>query len=130
MRRRELSVVSGQLSIASGRVGGRLSVTTDHGSRTTDHARTGISLMEVLISIGIMAIGMVSIASLLPVGGLQVERANIEERKAELGLNAYREFQICGMGDPNKWVGAAPAVAHRGSCTSRPLRPSRWPSIR
>ena len=63
-----------------------------HSSR-----RAGISLMEVLISIFIMAVGMVSIASLLPVGGIQVQKANVEEQKAMLGLNAQREFQIRGI---------------------------------
>lgn len=67
-------------------------------------ARSGISLMEVLISIFIMAIGMVSIASLLPVGGIQVEKANVEQYKAALGLNAQREFQIRGMANPLNWV--------------------------
>jgi hypothetical protein len=60
--------------------------------------------MEVLISIFIMAIGMVSIASLLPVGGIQVEKANVEEQKAMLGLNAEREFQIRGMANAANWA--------------------------
>jgi hypothetical protein len=60
--------------------------------------RSGISLLEVLICIGVVAIGLVSIAALIPVGGLQVQRANTEERKGTLGLNAFREFQIRGMG--------------------------------
>src|SRR5690349_15601710 len=41
----------------------------------TPAARTGISLMEVLVSIGIVAIGLVSVLSLLPVGGYQAARA-------------------------------------------------------
>ncbi|HTQ38488.1 MAG TPA: prepilin-type N-terminal cleavage/methylation domain-containing protein, partial [Pirellulales bacterium] len=60
--------------------------------------RRGISLLEVLISIGVMAVGMLSIAALIPVGGVQVNKANIEERKATLGQNAYRDFQIRGLG--------------------------------
>jgi len=60
--------------------------------------------MEVLISIFIMAVGMVSIASLLPVGGIQVQKANVEEQKAMLGLNAQREFQIRGMANYSNWV--------------------------
>ncbi|HTQ39170.1 MAG TPA: hypothetical protein VMJ32_09075 [Pirellulales bacterium] len=66
--------------------------------------RKGISLLEVLISIGIMAVGMLSVAALIPVGAVQVNRANIEERKATLAHNALREFQIRGMGNIANWV--------------------------
>jgi hypothetical protein len=66
--------------------------------------RTGISLLEVLICIGIVAIGLVSIAALIPVGGVQVQKSNVEERKATLGLNAFREFQIRGMDNVQNWV--------------------------
>ena len=60
--------------------------------------RHGISLMEVLISIAIMAIGLLSIAALIPVGGIQAQKAEIEQRKADLGLNAFRDFKTRGYG--------------------------------
>jgi hypothetical protein len=59
--------------------------------------RSGISMLEVLISIGVVAIGLVSIAALIPVGGVQVQKSNTQERTATLGLNAFREFQVRGM---------------------------------
>ncbi len=59
--------------------------------------RRGISLLEVLISIGIMAVGLISVMSLLPVGGIQAQKADIEQRKAETGLNIVREFKTRGM---------------------------------
>ena len=72
--------------------------------------------MEVLISIGIMAIGLVSVASLLPVGGLQQQKANVEERKAQLVLNAVRDFHVRGMAavrDPVNfpWLRPGPTAA-------------------
>ncbi len=72
-------------------------------------SRRGISLLEVLISIGIVAIGLVSVAALIPVGGIQAMKADIEQRKAETGLNIIREFKTRGMGivEPNAncpWV--------------------------
>ena len=51
-----------------------------------------------------MAIGIVSVASLLPMGGLQAQKANVEERKSELVLNAARDFHIRGMANPQTWI--------------------------
>ena len=63
-----------------------------------------------------MAIGLVSVASLLPVGGLQQQKANVEEAKHNLVLNAVRDFHVRGMAavrDPVNfpWVIAAPNSA-------------------
>lgn len=74
--------------------------------------RRGISLLEVLISIGIVAVGLLSIAALLPVGSIQVQRADTELRKTDLGKNWLREFSMRGMNviNPNPaqstWVKA------------------------
>jgi Tfp pilus assembly protein PilV len=59
--------------------------------------RSGISLMEVLISIGIVAIGLVSIASLIPVGGLQAQKADQIQRQSDVGLDVLREFTTRGF---------------------------------
>lgn len=82
----------------------RTTLPTDYRLSPTVLRRPGISLLEVLICIGVVAIGLVSIAALIPVGGLQVQRANTEERKGTLGLNAFREFQIRGMDKIENWV--------------------------
>ncbi len=67
-------------------------------------AQRGISLMEVLVSIGIVAIGLVSVLSLLPVGGYQAAEANKHERKAALGLNAVQDLKNRGVFDTKNWV--------------------------
>lgn len=64
----------------------------------------GISLMEVLVSIGIVAIGLVSVLSLLPVAGYQAARAETEERKSALGQNAIQDLRNRGVLDMNNWV--------------------------
>jgi hypothetical protein len=65
--------------------------------------RTGISLLEVLISIGIVAVGLLSIASLLPVGSILAQRADVEQRKTALGINILRDFTTRGMGLIENW---------------------------
>ena len=49
---------------------------------TIPTARRGITLMEVLISIGILAIGLTSVVSLVPAGQTQAARAVILDRAA------------------------------------------------
>jgi hypothetical protein len=72
-------------------------------------ARRGISLMEVLVSIGIVAIGLVSVLSLLPVGGYQAARAETEVRKSTLGQNAVQDLRTRGVLDMRNWVRFEPS---------------------
>jgi hypothetical protein len=92
------SVVSRQFAAPPVRL-----LATDAGRRTT--YRPGISLLEVLISIFILSVGMLSIASLLPVGGYQAQKATIEDRKSVIGQNAFHEFRTRGMANAENWMG-------------------------
>ncbi|MEX2137988.1 MAG: hypothetical protein WD894_01915 [Pirellulales bacterium] len=53
----------------------------------------------------ILAVGLLSIASLLPVGGYQVQKAMIDDRKSTVGQNAFHEFRTRGMANAENWVG-------------------------
>ncbi|MDZ4821505.1 MAG: prepilin-type N-terminal cleavage/methylation domain-containing protein [Planctomycetota bacterium] len=68
--------------------------------------RTGISLLEVMIAIFILSVGLLSVASLLPVGSFQVQKALSEDRKSHVGQNAFREFRTRGMANPALWIRA------------------------
>lgn len=73
--------------------------------------RRGISLLEVLISIGILSIGLASVLALLPAGGSQARKAMIEDRKSALGSAALSECHTRGFLNPLYWNGAsAPPV--------------------
>ena len=59
--------------------------------------RLGISLMEVLISIFVVAVGLLGVAALIPLAHFEANRGVIQDRKSLLGKSAYREFRIRGM---------------------------------
>ncbi len=70
--------------------------------RTCDR-RKAITLLEVLMSMFVLAVGLLSVASLLPVGSFQAARALIDDRKAVLGQNAAREAKTRGLLRPDWW---------------------------
>jgi hypothetical protein len=66
-------------------------------------ARAGISLLEVMFSIGVVMIGLVGIAALLPVAGAQANKGAVADASARHGADAIREFHVRGMANPNNW---------------------------
>lgn len=64
----------------------------------------GISLMEVLISIGVIALGIFGVASLIPVAQFKVAEGTVSDRVASIGPSAAAQFRIQGMNDPNNWT--------------------------
>ncbi len=66
-------------------------------------ARRGVSLLEVTFSIGVVVIGLVGIAALLPLGGALARKGAIADSAAQLGANAVREFSARGMAIPSNW---------------------------
>jgi hypothetical protein len=73
----------------------------------------------VLISMFILAVGLLSIASLLPVGGYQVQKAMIDDRKSTVGQNAFHEFRTRGMANAENWMGL-PMALQAGQTFPRP----------
>jgi hypothetical protein len=74
----------------------------------TASRRRGISLMEVLISAFIMAVGLLGVAALLPVGYHEANAGAVADRSAVLGQQAFRDFRIRGIipparTDSNSW---------------------------
>jgi hypothetical protein len=74
--------------------------------------RIGISLMEVLISIGVVSIGLLGVVSLIPVASQLAEEGTQNDRKANVGRRSFREFSVRGFDEPGKgpiaemnWIG-------------------------
>jgi type II secretory pathway pseudopilin PulG len=80
-------------------------------SRRGRGSHAGITLLEVMISIFVLAIGLLGTASLLPVASLQARRANIDDRKAAALQSATRDFKTRSFLRADYWVydTAAPA---------------------
>jgi type II secretory pathway pseudopilin PulG len=64
------------------------------GSRAV---RRGITLLEVLISIGILAIGLSSVVALIPAARSQASRAVVLDRAAVLAANALADAATFGL---------------------------------
>ena len=74
---------------------------------TANNSRRGISLLEVLISIGILSVGLASVLALLPAGGSQAKKAMVEDRRSALGAAAIGDFVNRGFLNPSKWNNAS-----------------------
>ena len=66
--------------------------------------RRGISLMEVLISIGILSVGLVSVLALIPAGRSQTSKASSLDRTTMLAMNAVADFVNRGFARPAGWT--------------------------
>ncbi len=68
---------------------------------TLDNNRRGITLMEVLIAIGILAIGLTSVVSLVPAGQSQAARGVILDRAAAMAANGLQDAVTFGLTRPD-----------------------------
>ncbi len=64
--------------------------------------RAGISLLEVLISTFVLAIGILSLAVLIPVGRLSIQQSIISDRAGTCGRAALRDIKTRGMLEPGR----------------------------
>ena len=63
--------------------------------------RRGITLMEVLISIGILAVGLSSVVALVPAGKSEAAKAVMLDRGANLAMNALNDAVTFGLARPS-----------------------------
>lgn len=87
--------------------------------------RSGISLLEVMFSIGVVMIGLLAAAALLPLAGLQVSKGIIADNAAALGRQAVRDFHVRGMANPYRW-----GLSDAGGLNFNPIIPVNTPTRR
>lgn len=66
--------------------------------------RPGITLLEVLFAIGVVAVGLLGVATLMPVALYYMGKANLLERARVAGETAMEDFHVYGMGRPGALV--------------------------
>jgi hypothetical protein len=74
------------------------------GSLGRTHTRRGISLMEVLIATFVATVGLLSLASLIPVGKYQIIEGAKNDRGGTVGRAAIREVKVRDMLNPQMWL--------------------------
>lgn len=66
--------------------------------------RRGVSLIEVLFAIGVIAVGLLGLIAVLPIALHQAGRGNVADRSLRVAQNAFTEFDIVGMSDDSNWI--------------------------
>ncbi|MEX2167920.1 MAG: prepilin-type N-terminal cleavage/methylation domain-containing protein [Pirellulales bacterium] len=66
--------------------------------------RRGISLTEVLISMGLLAIGLLGVAAMFPVGSYYLLKGEISDRGSAAAQAAFSDLVNRGMLQPEAWM--------------------------
>jgi hypothetical protein len=75
---------------------------TLHGPRV----RRGVSLLEVMISMGILLFGLLGVGAMVPLGRMSIVAATKADRSAACGRAVLRTVRLGRMLDVNNWIGA------------------------
>jgi hypothetical protein len=110
----------------------RRSAFNHHSSIIIHHSPRGISLMEVLISIGILSVGLLGIAAMIPIGKVAISATNRSDRTGACGRAGLRDVKVRRMLDPNTWLPIAPmtnpfVIDPLGLTATPPLSPNLGP---
>jgi type II secretory pathway pseudopilin PulG len=89
-------------------------------------SRDGITLVEVLIAIGIIAIGLTSVMSLIPAGKSEAGKAVVYDRAATMAMNGLNDAVTFGLTRPDSFVVGS------GTATTVVFDPANivtWPGV-
>ena len=86
--------------------------------------RSGITLLEVLISVFVLSVGLMGMAALLPVGRYAIVETGKADRAGACGRAALHQIKVCRMLDPVNWSNQA-AGNSGGSFAVDPLGVSK-----
>ena len=80
-----------------------------HFSTNRRALRSGLTLLEVLIAIGVLTIGLLGLLAIVPLVASRFRDSDIAERKSTLGRNWSEEFIARRYSNPSLWVFTNPA---------------------
>jgi Tfp pilus assembly protein PilV len=95
---------------------GRAGSGSRRGGTTTRHPRLGetrprgISLTEVLISLGILAVGLLGVAAVFPVGSFYMQKATISDNGSAIAQAVMSDLVARGTVNPKSWYVMVPAA--------------------
>jgi len=67
-------------------------------------AKAGLTLIEILMTIFVLAVGLLGVASLMPVGSYQLQRGQIAQRVSEIGPEALDLIEATEINNPKRWL--------------------------
>ncbi len=70
--------------------------------------RRGLSLTEVLISMGILTLGLLGVASVFPVGSFYMQKAETSDKASAIAQSVMSEIMARGMLNPWAWYVMVP----------------------
>lgn len=92
----------------------------DAGGRTT--ARTGLSLLEVLIACGILALGLSGVAAMIPAAGMRFGEATVADRARFLAANGHADMLNSGLTAASGFAGgSAVGFGHVALASGSPI---------
>jgi hypothetical protein len=89
----------------------------------TRPSRAGISLLEVLISIGILAVGLTSVLSFIPAGHSMAKTSLVTDQAAIVAANAMADLTVQGFLRVDSLSNVTSPVM------IDPIGPSTWPGV-
>lgn len=87
------------------------------------YPRRGVSLLEVLFSIGVVAVGILGISAAYVVALHQSGRGHVADQAARMGMNAVDSFNLRAMGFAGTW--RAPNGTANGEAVDLSANPNR-----
>lgn len=79
--------------------------------------RLGLSLTEVLISMGILTMGLLGVASVFPVASFYMQKGDVADRGSAIAQGAFNEVVTNGTLNPENWLVWADGTGVTGSTT-------------